>query len=92
MTATEKITPGSGKNYQLRVRLIIDVFLFDLLQVRTGRVCVCFFFPSYISINCLQGHTHTRCALFPFFGEHYTSVMERSLLIEAQADYKFIFG
>ena len=62
--------------YQLLVRLIIDVFLFDLLHVRT--VC-CPFSPSFISVNCfadlhqivLQGQIHTHRYVSPF-SVHYT--------------------
>ena len=48
--------------YQLLVRLIIDVFLFDLLHVRT--VC-CPFSPSFISVNCL-GRFTSDCFARPY--------------------------
>ena len=44
-----------------------------------------------IRLIALKGHMHARRYVFPF-SVHYTSVMERSLLTEAQAYYKFIFG
>lgn len=51
-----------ARYYQLLVRLVIEVFLFDLLQVQI--VC-CPFPPSFISVNCL-GRFTSDCFARPY--------------------------
>ena len=92
VTATEIMYAWKGQELAASSQINYRCFPFRSLTCSNRP---CFFFPSFISINCL-GRFTSECFARPYahsaryvspFDAHYTSVMERSLLIETQADY-----